>query len=272
MKTFLSQYTTSVRKTNYPGTRHHNKYFTTGTRVYHCINITEHLPRYHFQFGRYLRIRYDSHPKPTTNTDDNNKPQDTPPPYQSTSELQQQLQQDELSKQTSEDETQSSDDETQQELQQDELSQQTSENETQSSDDETQIPETQQELQQDQLSEDETQIQENTPIPNAYDTPNIETNEQSFKTVTRRRKKQTDTPKTIPNAYDTPNIPKTIPPDNKSINWWASPLDTRDDVTPKYEYNPNELYRLITRQEQKIYYLPAHKNQYGAPERLSKKN
>ena len=53
-KKFLSQYTTVVGKTYYPGIRHKNKYYTTGTRVYQCVKIKEHIPRHLYKFGRYL--------------------------------------------------------------------------------------------------------------------------------------------------------------------------------------------------------------------------
>ena len=46
VKKFLSQYRTVVGKTYYPGIRHKNKYYTTGTRVYQCVKIKEHIPRH----------------------------------------------------------------------------------------------------------------------------------------------------------------------------------------------------------------------------------
>ena len=87
------------------------------------------------------------------------------------------------------------------------------------------------------------QIQENTPIPKTYDTPEIDINEQPFVTVT----------------------PKIIRPEHKAIFWWTSPIETADDVRPKYEIHPNELYFMINKEEKLIYYLPKHRNQYGAP-------
>ena len=75
---FLSTNVQPIGKTYYTGKRHHNKYYTTGTRVYQCIYIKEHLPRHIYQFGRYLRIRYDSQPPldsitiPQNNTNDVN--------------------------------------------------------------------------------------------------------------------------------------------------------------------------------------------------------
>ena len=63
VKTFLSEYTTPVGKTYYPGIKHNNKFFTTGTRVYQCVRLTKHIPKHVYQFGRYLRIRYDDQPK-----------------------------------------------------------------------------------------------------------------------------------------------------------------------------------------------------------------
>ena len=61
--TFLSKYTTPVGKTYYPGIKHQNKFYTTGTRVYKCIKLTQHIPKHIYQFGRYLCIRYDDQPK-----------------------------------------------------------------------------------------------------------------------------------------------------------------------------------------------------------------
>ena len=67
VKKFLSTYVQPIGKTHYTGKRHHNKYYTTGTRVY------QHIPRHIYHFGRYLRIRYDSQPPdPTTKTDNTN--------------------------------------------------------------------------------------------------------------------------------------------------------------------------------------------------------
>ena len=81
VKTFLSQITTLFGKTYYPGTKHQNKNYTTGTRVYQYINLKEHIPKHIYHFGRYLRICHDDQPKdnPTTNTNTNN-PEDTPEP------------------------------------------------------------------------------------------------------------------------------------------------------------------------------------------------
>ena len=62
IRTFLSQYVTLVGNTYYPGKRFENTHFITGTRIYSCTTITNHLPRHIYKFGRYLRIRYDSHP------------------------------------------------------------------------------------------------------------------------------------------------------------------------------------------------------------------
>ena len=64
------------------------------------------------------------------------------------------------------------------------------------------------------------------------DTPEIEINEQPFVTVT----------------------PKTIRPEHKAIFWWTSPIETADDVRPKYEIHPNELYFMINKEEKLIYY------------------
>ena len=73
VKKFLSTYVQPIGKTYYTGKRHHNKYYTTGTRVYQCIHIKQHIPRHIYQFGRYLRIRYDSQPpSDSTAITDNN--------------------------------------------------------------------------------------------------------------------------------------------------------------------------------------------------------
>ena len=63
VKTFLSKYTTPVGKTYYPGVKHQKKYFPTETRVYEGVNLTQHIPKHVYQFGRYLRIQYDDQPK-----------------------------------------------------------------------------------------------------------------------------------------------------------------------------------------------------------------
>ena len=101
-------YNTS-RKTYYPGLKFQNKFYTTGTRVYHCIKMTEHLPRHFYQFGRYLHICYDSQPNFITIKNDNNNSQDTLP-LEKQPTPQQQLQEDTHSQQTSEDEHQTSED------------------------------------------------------------------------------------------------------------------------------------------------------------------
>ena len=71
--------------------------------------MTEHLPRHLYQFGRYLRICYESQPNFITITNDNNNSQDTLP-LEKQPTPQQQLQQDTHSQQTSEDEHQTSED------------------------------------------------------------------------------------------------------------------------------------------------------------------
>ena len=63
VKTFLSDYATPVGKTYYPRQKFHSKFYATGTRVYHCVRITQHLPRHSFHFSRNFRIRYDSQPE-----------------------------------------------------------------------------------------------------------------------------------------------------------------------------------------------------------------
>ena len=73
VKKLLSTYVQTIGKTHYTGKKHHNKYYTTGTRVYQCIHINQHIPRHIYHFGRNLRIRYDSQPLSdfTTKTDNN---------------------------------------------------------------------------------------------------------------------------------------------------------------------------------------------------------
>ena len=63
MKIFLSKYITPVGKTYYPGVKYSNKFYTTGTRVYHCIKLKQHIPKHIYQFSRYLRVRYDDQPE-----------------------------------------------------------------------------------------------------------------------------------------------------------------------------------------------------------------
>ena len=83
VKTFLSTYTTPIGKTYYPGTKHYNKYFTAGTRVYQCIKLNQHTSRQIHHFGRYLGICYDKQPKDNpnnTNTNINQNSDHTPVP------------------------------------------------------------------------------------------------------------------------------------------------------------------------------------------------
>ena len=77
VKEFLSTYTKIIGKTYYPGIKHSNKYFTTGTRVYQCIKLTQHIPRNVYHFERYLRIRYDQQPHNKPTNIDNNANQNT---------------------------------------------------------------------------------------------------------------------------------------------------------------------------------------------------
>ena len=72
MKT-LSEYITPIGKTYYLGLKFQNKFYTTGTRVYHWIKLIEHIPSHIYKFGRYLRICYDSRPDPITTTENNNR-------------------------------------------------------------------------------------------------------------------------------------------------------------------------------------------------------
>ena len=84
---FLSACATPIGKTYYTGKRHNNKYYTTGTRVYQCINLQQHLPRHIYEFGRYLRIRYNSQPTPaSTTTSENNENTPLPDNQQTTSQ------------------------------------------------------------------------------------------------------------------------------------------------------------------------------------------
>ena len=68
VRNFLSRYTTPIGKTHYTGKRYNNKYYTTETRVYLCIHLEQHIPRHVYEFGRYLRIRYDSQPTTAPST------------------------------------------------------------------------------------------------------------------------------------------------------------------------------------------------------------
>ena len=63
VKTFLSKYITPIGKTYCPGIKYNNKFYTTGTRVYQCARLKQHIPEHIYQFGRYLRIRYDDQPE-----------------------------------------------------------------------------------------------------------------------------------------------------------------------------------------------------------------
>ena len=45
-----------------------NKYYTTRTRVYQCTHLEQHIPRHVYEFGRYLRIHYDSQPTTVSST------------------------------------------------------------------------------------------------------------------------------------------------------------------------------------------------------------
>ena len=47
VKTLLPEYTTATGKIYYPGIKHENKYFTTGTRVYQYIKITTTYSKTH---------------------------------------------------------------------------------------------------------------------------------------------------------------------------------------------------------------------------------
>ena len=46
VKNFLSKYTTIIGTKYFTGQKHNNKYYTTGTRVYQCIKLTQHLPKH----------------------------------------------------------------------------------------------------------------------------------------------------------------------------------------------------------------------------------
>lgn len=77
VKTFLSTYATPIGKTNYPGTKHYNKYFTAGTRVHQCIELNQHTSRQIYHFGRHLRICYDKQPKDNPNNTNTNSNQNS---------------------------------------------------------------------------------------------------------------------------------------------------------------------------------------------------
>ena len=111
---FLSAYATPIGKT-YTGKRHNNKYYTTGTRVYQCIHLyyttgtrvyqcihlQQHLPRHVYEFGRYLRIRYNSQPTPaSTTTSENNENTPLPDNQQTTSQTQENITQPKLPQNT----------------------------------------------------------------------------------------------------------------------------------------------------------------------------
>ena len=86
---FLSEYATPVEKTYYTVKRHNDKYYTTGTRVYQCIHLQQHIPRHVCEFGTYLRIRYNSQPTPaSTTTSENNENTPLPDNQQTTSQTQ----------------------------------------------------------------------------------------------------------------------------------------------------------------------------------------
>ena len=174
VKTFLSQYAKPVGKTYYPGQKFQNKFYTTETRVYHCINMIEHLPKHIHKFGRYLRICYDSQPNSPTITDGNNKTQDTlAPEKQLTPQKQHQLQKNTHIQQASEDEYQTSEDE-QQTIPDTKSSDEQSEDEQQSTLETQYIAETQQEIQQQTPRHQIPNLPEKTPTPNITETPTLE--------------------------------------------------------------------------------------------------
>ena len=91
VKNFLSIHATPIGTTCYTGQKYNNKYYTTGTRVYQCIKLIQHLPRHVYEFGRYLRIRYNTQPTPTSITaPENNISKNIPVPanQQTTPEIQ----------------------------------------------------------------------------------------------------------------------------------------------------------------------------------------
>lgn len=45
VKTLLADYTTVIGKTYYPGIKHNNKYFKTGTRIYQFIKLQQDIPK-----------------------------------------------------------------------------------------------------------------------------------------------------------------------------------------------------------------------------------
>ena len=84
LKTYLLNFPMKMSMTSYRYTQHqsekpiilekdNNKYYTTGTIVYQCMHLKQHLPRHVYKFGRYLRIRCNSQPIPaSTTTSENN--------------------------------------------------------------------------------------------------------------------------------------------------------------------------------------------------------
>ena len=234
------------------------------------------LPKHIYQFGRHLRIHYDSQPNSPTITDEQIR--------QITPQKQQQLQENTHTQLTSEDEHQISAEEQQEEeiprnitiIQQETLTpittkktkkpqktnltskeytsdteslsedtQQTSEDEQQTSEDEQQttedeqpneqqftpktqyIPKTQQEKRH-QTPTHQTNLPDKTPKPNIMETPTLENDEKPFITIAKRKKQN-------------------------SILWWTS-APNEHSVRPKYKYNPNELYRLISKDDKMKYY------------------
>ena len=69
--------------------------------------------------------------------------------------------------------------------------------------------------------------------------PTLENNEQPFITITKTKKQN-------------------------SILWWTSALNEHS-VRPKYEYNSNELYRLISKGDKMKYYRPKTRNNNLSP-------
>ena len=143
-------------------------YFITGTRVYSCTTIKEHLQKHIYTFGRHLRIRYDNELTQNEETQQERELQDN----NNTSDTEGQLPRNCTY--------------TQQEIQQDTNSQQTSEEEHHTSENEQQTTHAL------STKEKQQEQQEETPIPNIHETPDIttENDEQPFITVRKKLKEK----------------------------------------------------------------------------------
>lgn len=144
-------------------------YFITGTKVYSCTTIKEHLQKHTYTFGRHLRIRYDNQ---LTQNEEETQQERELQDNNNTSDTEEQLPRNCTY--------------TQQEIQQDTNSQQTSEEEYHTSENEQQTTHTL------STKEKQQEQQEETPIPNIHKTPDIttENDEQPFITVRKKLKEK----------------------------------------------------------------------------------